>query len=155
VVAFFTHGAQFRTFSGGNWQTVSTMALALQNTGRAIAENIRIIHRRQPLNYQVHPPSNHTEGQSQSGEWELRIPAILAKQTVFVSYLDGLQLDQSLITYMASKDQVIHQVRIQFMRVWPKWLQYSLVVLCLFGALTVLHFLYTWGLLVVHYVASH
>ena len=154
VVAFFTHGAQFRYFSGAGWSPANTMALALQNTGRAAAEQIRLVHRRKPMYYHVSPPSNPAEQLLSDGQWELCIPAILAKQTVFVSYLDGIPLDDPvLITYMASKEQVIREVRIEFARMWPKWIYFFQKASYAFSALVAVRYLYEWGAEIIRYLA--
>jgi hypothetical protein len=159
VVAFFTHGAQF-AFTQQNAQNpvqgyVNTMALALQNTGRAPAEEIKIVHRRQPTNYQVYPPTNSSMGQLPNGEWELRIPTILPKQVVFVSYLDGLPLDASFITYMATNDRTIRSIQIQFTHLWPAWFRYAIITVFMVGVLVVFRYVYFWLTEAVRYIASH
>jgi hypothetical protein len=89
------------------------------------------------------------------GDWELHIPLILAKQIVFVSYLDGLPLDPTLITYMACSDHVIRQVPIQFARVLPKWKRYPLIFSFLLGAFVIVRFAFIWGTDIIRYLATH
>lgn len=155
VIAFFTHGATFRFFANDAWHSVNTMGLALQNIGRQTAADIRIVHRRKTLNFQVFPVTNASENLMPQGDWELNIPSILAKQTVFVSYIDGLQLDPSLISYMACSDHVIRQVPIQFARVLPKHKLYPLVFCFLLGAFVIIRFAFIWGTDIIRYLAIH
>lgn len=155
VVAFFTHGATFKFFANDSWNPVNTMGLALQNTGRAAATDIRIVHRRRPLFFQAFPIMNATETLTPQGDWEILIPSILAKQIVFVSYLDGLPLDSTLISYMACSDHVIRQVPIQFARVLPKWKLYPIVASFLLGAFVIIRFIFIWGTDIIRYVATH
>ncbi|SRR6266403_1320445 len=68
VFFFFTNAAQFQV---GNAPT-HTITLALWNSGRAVAEAVRVVHFHLPVHYQVWPPMATVTKVLPGGRWRYR-----------------------------------------------------------------------------------
>jgi hypothetical protein len=159
VVFFYTGGASFNlTAPGQANSSASIITLALWNTGRAIAEDIRIVHAYFPHNFQVWPPMPTTVNTLPGGHRELQIPRILPNQIVYISYLDLVPLTTQMIVQMSAKDHQINPIAWQFTRVFPQWLNRVVQVLFFLGLCVAIRYLYIWGVALIRFlitISSH
>lgn len=148
---FFTNAAQFHIPIPNQPQNqppvmAHTITLALWNNGRAVAEKVRIVHYRLPNLYQVWPPLATKATTLPSGHVELELPQILPNQIVYVSYLDFVPITaDTLITQIEAKDHKANAMQFQFSRLFPRWVNYTLLGLTTLGLMVVVRYAYVWG----------
>lgn len=146
VFFFYTNAAQFHIpVANQPGVTAHTITLALWNTGRAVAEKVRIVHYLLPNHYQVWPPMATVVNVLPSGHRELELPQILPNQIVYVSYLDFVALTAQMITQIEAKDHMAAPMPFQFTRVFPPWVNRALLGLVILGLVVALRYLYIWG----------
>lgn len=156
VVFFYTQGAQFQFAAAGNVPAgvINTITLALWNTGRAVAEEIRIVHAHLPNMYQVWPPMAISVNQVAGGHRELVLPRILPRQIIYISYLDTVALSPAMIVQLNAKDHQIQPMPFQFARVFPTWVNRALLVLFIVGAAVSIRYLYVGGVALLRWLFS-
>jgi hypothetical protein len=155
VVFFYTGGASFNLTAPGQANALaSIITLALWNTGRAVAEDIRIVHAYFPNNYQVWPPMPTTVNTLPSGHRELQIPRILPHQIVYISYLDLVPLTSAMIIQMSAKDHQINAITWQFMKVFPQWINRVVQILFFLGVLVAVRYLYIGGVALIRFLIT-
>jgi hypothetical protein len=144
---FFTNAAQFQVVGavGQPPTLVHTITLAVWNTGRAVAEKVRIVHYYLPKLYQVWPPVGVTTNTLASGHVELELPKILPNQIAYVSYMDFNPLTAQTIVLVEAEDHQAKLMPFQFARLFPKWMIFSLQVLVVLGIVVVARYAYIGG----------
>ena len=80
-----------------------------------------------------------------SGHRELEIPQILPNQIVYVSYLDFVPLTAQMIAQIEAKDHIAAPMPFQFARVFPQWVNRTLLGLVVLGLGVAFRYLYIWG----------
>jgi hypothetical protein len=140
---FFTNGAQFNIPNA----PTSTLTLAVWNSGKATAENVRVTHYRLPNLYQVWPPKATTVENLPSGHQDLIIPEILPGEIVFVSYLEFITpltpvLHGQIIVRVAAKDNQAKPMSFQFTRLYSQWFNRTVQVLFTVGAVVAVYYLF-------------
>jgi hypothetical protein len=154
VVFFYTNAAQFNIPGAPNQPAfvTHTITLALWNTGRAIADKVRLVHYYLPRNYQVWPPMATAVNVLPSGHRELEIPQILPNQIVYVSYLDFVPLTSQMIVQIEAKDHRADPMSFQFTKVYPQWVNRLLLGLVILGLVVAFRYLYILGTALLRFV---
>jgi hypothetical protein len=155
VVFFYTSAAQFHFVAAGNVAggIANTITLALWNTGRAAAEDIRIVHAHLPDHYQIWPPMIAAVNLiPSSGHRELVIPRILPRQIIYISYLDAVPLSPAMIVQLNAKDHQVEPMPFQFTRVFPAWIRRTLFGLLIVGTVVTVRYLYVAGVAILRWL---
>lgn len=147
VVWFYTNSAAFHIpLQGGNPPlTIYTHTLALQNLGRAPAEQVKVVHNFLPDHYQVFPPQQTAVEILPGGQRALVIPRILPYQIVYVSYLYNVPALPNMYSHVEAKDHIANPMPVQINRRFPNWANWIFALLILLGAAVVLYYFYAVG----------
>lgn len=147
VVWFYTNAATFPIPVQGNAPpvTVYTHTLALQNLGRAPAEEVKVVHNLLPAHHQVYPPQQTTVMNLPGGQQAIVIPRILPNQLVFIAYLDFVPPTPEMYSHVETKDHIANPMPVQIARKFPMWANWVFGLLMLLGAFVLLFYFFSWG----------
>lgn len=140
LISFFTNMSDFHIPSNQAGQpnlTIYTHTIVVQNTGKASANNVEVVHRNVGLqNYwhKVTPDVVFQQDRTPDGGLILRFPSLLPKQAVTISYLYTYPFHVDAIhNYVKSNEVAANVTAIFFVPQTPQWLAKLLLWLALFG----------------------
>lgn len=66
---------------------VNVHSIIVRNTGKKTAFNVRLGHNLRIAHYVIEPPIQHESNISDTGGWEILVPALVPNEQIMVSYL--------------------------------------------------------------------
>jgi hypothetical protein len=94
-------------------------SVSIQNLGRQQAQWVEVVHKDRPDFFQLHPPLNYTESQTQSGEHVLCVQSLAPKEWFTIQSLSYVHAAE--LSYVRS--EAGHAKAIPWMpaRQFPRW----------------------------------
>src|SRR5437016_4556420 len=120
---------------------VFTHAVALRNTGRRSATNVRVRHNVLP-DFVIWPAIQHHVEEVPGDGREIVIPTLVPDEEIIISYLYFPPLTFAQINSGITSDEgFARTIRVLLQRQYPPWLQRTVAALVLIGLVTVLYLL--------------
>ena len=115
---------------------VSSGQIVVQNEGRRSATDVQIASRPglPPAGYVLIPSIVHTVEQGPQGEWILKVPYLGPKENLAVQLLNGPVIDS-----VRSSEGSAKYVDVMHQRVYPTWLNVTVVGLIIWGLASALY----------------
>lgn len=107
--------------------------IMVQNLGRQSAKNVRItsVPGPPPAGYVIVPSIVHSTRVGPNNEWIVEIPFVAPKEMITLQVLNGPNIDS-----VRSEDGAAKAVPVTHQRLFPKWTQFVLASILLFGLLS-------------------
>ena len=142
VVSYLGHVSGIRLSRGEQPMQVNTHSVVFRNSGRKTANNIRLGHNELP-DFQVFPDIEYTVADLPGGGKEIRIPKLVPKKQVTITYLyfPPLTWDQ-VHTHVESDDGPVKILNVLPKVQPPKWLIAILWLLVGYGVIGLLYSAY-------------
>jgi hypothetical protein len=96
-----------------------THSVSIQNLGRRQAQWIEVVHKSRPDFFQLNPPLNYTETQTQTGEHVLRIESLAPREWFTIQFLSYKQ--QAELAYIRSEAGHANVIAWMPARQFPRW----------------------------------
>jgi hypothetical protein len=123
-----------------------TQAITIQNIGRKSAEDVEIVHKRQPDFFKLWPALDYEESTTPAGEHVVRVKSLGPKEFFTIEFLSyATRPELQLIRSKAGQATLIP---IQFQRVLPRWLRTISIGLLFIGLGFVVYWLLRAGVFI-------
>ena len=121
---------------------VYTHSVVVRNAGKKPATNLRLGHNILPDNFIVQPDISYSIIELPGGSKELVFPTLAPKKEITVSYLYFPPLTYNQInSHIESNNGPAKVVNVLLQQIFPKWVNTTVGVLMLTGAVTLLYIL--------------
>ncbi len=142
LVYWFTHNSFSQIPQPGSKNTFNlfTSSVTVQNMGRRRATNVELVFTSPPNHYTLTPTRPHAQRTTPQGQHVINIPT-LGHNEWFTLEVIGFGTAPGLL-HLRSDDGAAELVPMMPQRIWPRWVNWSSVILVLTGAAFILY----WGL---------
>lgn len=143
ILYFLTDRAQVTIKRPQGNYLITTHSLVLQNVGRAVAEDVKIVHNWFPDYLEISPKMNHKKDELEGGGHAVILERVYPRQPVTITYLYFTPPQNIEIpSYVTAKDHLAKRIEVVFSWRYPRWALVCREILTLLGAGLVLYFAY-------------
>ncbi|HDR9042614.1 TPA: hypothetical protein QDA96_003305 [Burkholderia vietnamiensis] len=133
-----SQGQPATTQPGTPGAQVNVHSIIVRNTGKKTAFNVRLGHNLRISHYVIEPPIQHESKVSDTGGWEILVPALVPNEQIMVSYLYFPPLTWHQInSYTKSDEGIARYLNVFPTPQPPKWLVRSFVGIFYIGVLAI------------------
>ncbi|NOK48312.1 hypothetical protein GTH10_13200 [Burkholderia thailandensis] len=117
---------------------VNVHSIIVRNTGKKTAFNVRLGHNLRIAHYVIEPPIQHESKVSDTGGWEILVPALVPNEQIMVSYLYFPPLTWHQInSYTKSDEGIARYLNVFPTPQPPKWVVAGFVGVFYIGVLAI------------------
>src|SRR5690606_23086430 len=122
LIVYYGHASSFRVSTDAEAFFIHTHSVVVRNSGRRVANNVRLGHAVLPINYNLYPDTRYDLVELPAGSKEIVIPQLLPGEQITVSYLyyPPLTWDQTN-SYVKSDEGGARVITMLPQQQYPRW----------------------------------